>query len=160
MEIYFYIQLKTMYEVQGWSVNLSSVEPQISHFANSTPCEELVLKRHFWKKWNSRTANFDNFVGQTSMLIFLLVFNCVELVRILVTCEGLVRFFQMWRIGTQFLQMWRIGASSSHLWRIGIQFSQMWRISAKCSQVWKIGTKCSQMWKIGTKFSQIWRIGT
>ena len=27
----------------------SCVEPQISHFANFTPCEELVTKRHFWK---------------------------------------------------------------------------------------------------------------
>ena len=25
------------------------VELQISHFANFTPCEELVPKRHFWK---------------------------------------------------------------------------------------------------------------
>ena len=27
----------------------STVEPQISHFVNITPCEELVPKRNFWQ---------------------------------------------------------------------------------------------------------------
>ena len=31
------------------SIIASVVEPQISHFANFTQCEELVPKRHFWK---------------------------------------------------------------------------------------------------------------
>ena len=31
------------------NVHKSTVEPQIQHFANFTPCEELVAKRHFWK---------------------------------------------------------------------------------------------------------------
>ena len=68
------------------------VEPQISHFANFTPCKELVPKRHFWKMWNLRMVNFDNFGGLTTVLkshIFL-IFNCEKLVRIRVTC---VRFF-------------------------------------------------------------------
>ena len=71
------------------------VEPQISHFANFTPFEELVPKRHFWKMWNLRMVNFDNFWGLTSVLKFhiFLIFNCKELVRIGVICEGLVRFF-------------------------------------------------------------------
>ena len=73
----------------------SFVEPQISHFANFTPCEELVPKRHFWKMWNLRMVNFDNFGGLTSVLKFhiFLIFNCEELVRIRAICEGLVRFF-------------------------------------------------------------------
>ena len=40
-----------------------AVEPKISHFANFTPCEELVPKRHFWKIRNLRMVNFDNFGG-------------------------------------------------------------------------------------------------
>ena len=38
--------------------------------------------------------NFDNFWGLTSVLNFhiFLIFNCKELVRIRVICEGLVRF--------------------------------------------------------------------
>ena len=107
---------------------ISIVEPQISHFANFTPSEELVPILHFWKMWNLRMVNFDNFWGLTSMLKFhiFLIFNCEELVRIRAICEWLVRFFS---------QMWRIGTSSSHLWRIGTQFSQMWRLSTKCSQM-------------------------
>ena len=40
-------------------------------------------------------ANFDNFGGLTFVLKFhiFLIFNCQELVRICVICEGLVRFF-------------------------------------------------------------------
>ena len=47
-----------------------TVEPKISHFANFTPCEELVPKRHFWKIRNLRMVNFDNFGGLTSVLKF------------------------------------------------------------------------------------------
>ena len=73
----------------------SANEPQISHFANFTPCEELVPILHFWKMWNSRMVNFDNFGRLTSVLKFhiFLIFNCEELVRIRAICEGLVRFF-------------------------------------------------------------------
>ena len=40
-------------------------------------------------------VNFDNFWGLTSVLKFhiFLIFNCEELVRIGVICEGLVRLF-------------------------------------------------------------------
>ena len=34
---------------RGMDIPLDSPEPQISHFTNFTPCEELVPKRHFWK---------------------------------------------------------------------------------------------------------------
>ena len=54
-----------------------------------------------------RIVNFDDFGGLTSVLklhIFFIL-NSEELVRIRVICEGLVRFFQMRRIGTQFSQM-------------------------------------------------------
>ena len=74
----------------------SAVEPQISHFANFTPWKELELIRHFWKMWNSRMVNFHNLGGGlTSVLTFhiFLIFNCEELVRIRVICEGLIRFF-------------------------------------------------------------------
>ena len=43
--------------------DVGSVKPQISHFANFTPCEELVPKRHFWKMGNLRMVNFDNLGG-------------------------------------------------------------------------------------------------
>ena len=71
------------------------VDAQISHFANFTPCEELVPKRHFWKVLNLRMVNFDNFGGSNicAQISHLSHFNCEELVRILVICEGLVRFF-------------------------------------------------------------------
>ena len=71
------------------------VEPQISHFANFTPCEELVPKRHIWKMRNLRMVNFDSFGGLQSVLKFYIIrfFNCEELVRIRVICEGLIRFF-------------------------------------------------------------------
>ena len=40
-------------------------------------------------------VKFDNFGGLTTVLKFhiFLIFNCEELVRIRVVCEGLVRFF-------------------------------------------------------------------
>ena len=67
----------------------------LSHFANFTPCEELVPILHFWKMWNLRMVNFDNFGGLTSVLKFhiFLIFNCEELVCIRAICEGLVRLF-------------------------------------------------------------------
>ena len=70
--------------------SLSPVEPQMSHFANFTPCEELVPILHFWKM-----VSFDNFGSLTSVLKFhiFLIFNCEELVRIVAICERLVRFF-------------------------------------------------------------------
>ena len=73
----------------------SSVEPQISHFANFTPYEELVPILHFWKMWNLRMVNFDNFWGLTSVFKFhiFLIFNCEELVRIRAICGWLVPFF-------------------------------------------------------------------
>ena len=42
---------------------------QFSHFANLTPCEELVLKRHFWQMWNAY-CQFRNFGGLKSVLKF------------------------------------------------------------------------------------------
>ena len=62
-------------------VLLSTVEPQISHFANFIPCEELVPKRHFWKMCHLRMVNFDTFGGLTSVLKFhiFLIFNYEEL---------------------------------------------------------------------------------
>ena len=74
---------------------LCYIEPQISHIANFTPCEELVPILHFWKMWILRLVNFDNFGCLQSMLKFhiFLILNCEELVRIRAICEGLVRFF-------------------------------------------------------------------
>ena len=76
---------------QHTTIYWGSVEPQITHFANFTPCEELVPKRHFWKMWILRMVNFDNFWGLTSVLRFhiFLIFNCEELVRFRIICEGL-----------------------------------------------------------------------
>ena len=44
-------------------------------------------------------VNFDNFGGLTSVLKFhiFLIFNCEELVRIRVMCEGLVGFFSSFK---------------------------------------------------------------
>ena len=95
------------------------VEPQISHFANFTSCEELLPILHFWKMWNLHMVNFDNFGGLTSVLCsnftsfsFLTVKNWYAFVP---SAKDWFDFSQMWRIGTQFSQMWRIGTSSSHL---------------------------------------------
>ena len=38
-----------IYDTFSKAVDDGFGEPQISHFANFTPCEELVPKRHFWK---------------------------------------------------------------------------------------------------------------
>ena len=72
------------------TLDVCFVEPQISHFANFTPCEELVPKRHFWQM-----VHFDYFGALISVLKFhiFLNFNCEEFVRTRVICEGLVRFF-------------------------------------------------------------------
>ena len=77
----------------------------------------IDTKRHFWKVWNLRMVNFNNFGGLTSVLKFhiFLIFNCEELVRIRVIGERWFDFSQMWRISTQFSQMWRIGNRSSQL---------------------------------------------
>ena len=65
------------------------VEPQISNFANFTPCEELVPKRHFWQMLNSRMVNFDNFGGLKSVLKFhiFIFLTFEESVRIRIICE-------------------------------------------------------------------------
>ena len=92
----FFFEKKVFFLEQNVPFSIdSSVEPHISRFANFTPCEELVPKRHFWKMWYLRMINFDNFGGLTSVLKFhiFLIFNCEELVRIRAICVGLVRFF-------------------------------------------------------------------
>ena len=59
-----------------------AVEPQVSHFANFTPCEELVPKRHFCEMcvWSISII----FRGLKSVLKFHIfhIFNCEELVHI------------------------------------------------------------------------------
>ena len=74
---------------------LQPVEPQILHFANFTPCEELVPKRHFWKMWNLRMVNFDNFGGPKSVLKFhiFIFLTCEESVRICLICEEFFSIF-------------------------------------------------------------------
>ena len=93
-----------------------NVEPQISHFANFTPCEELVPKRHFLKMWNLRKVNFDSFGGLTSVLKLNFAsfsFSTVKNWYVFASsAKDWFDFSQMWRIGTQFSQMWRIGTSS------------------------------------------------
>ena len=90
------------------------VEPQISHFAIFTPCEELVPKRHFWKMWNLRMVNFDNF-GLCSNFTSFPFFTVKNWYVFMSSAKDWFDFSQMWRIGTQFSQMWRIGTSSSQL---------------------------------------------
>ena len=67
------------------------VEPQISHFANFTPCEELVPKRHFRQTKNLRMVNFDNIGGLKFTFLIFLTFEESVLIRLI--CEKLVQIF-------------------------------------------------------------------
>ena len=64
-------------------------------FANFTPCEELVPKRHFGQMWNLPRVYFDNLGGLKSVFKFhiLICLTCEESVRFRLICEELVQFF-------------------------------------------------------------------
>ena len=90
----------------------STVKPQISHFINFTPCEELVPRRNFWQMWNLRMVKFDNFRGLKSVLTEISHF-CV-------------------------FDVWRICAFSSYVWRSGTIFlrcEEMVPIFHKCEEL-------------------------
>ena len=135
---------------------LSFVEPQISHFANSAPCEELVPKRHFWQTWNLRMANFDNFGGLKSLFKFhiFILSTCEESVRIGLICEELVRNFSdvksWYSFFTNVKNSYQFLTHVKNWYSIFINVNNRYQI-----HMWKIGTKLSQMWIIGTQSSQM-----
>ena len=113
------------------------VKPQISHFVNFTPYEDVIYLR---------TVNFDIFSGETFMLKFHIFFNLRRTGTIFLRCEELVP-------NPHTLE------ESSHIWKFGIKSSHV-ENRYQNSHLWRTGTKSSYMWKIGTKLSQMWRTGT
>ena len=67
------------------------VEPQISHFVNFTPCEDLVPKRHFCQTWTLGMVNWRSKIcAKISHLYFL---TCDESVRIVLPVKNWYDFF-------------------------------------------------------------------
>ena len=79
-----------------WEV-IALLNRKFLHFANFTPCEELVPTRHFWQMRNLRMVNFDTVEGLKSVLKFhiFIFLTCEESVLIRLICEERVRFFKM-----------------------------------------------------------------
>ena len=114
------------------------VEPKISHFANFTPCEELVTKRHFWQceicVWSISTILGSKIYAQISHL-----------------------YFNVWRIGTYSSDLWRNGSISLRCAELVLNFHKC-EESHPIPHMWRIDTQFSKMWKIGTKSSHLQKV--